>query len=130
DSSGEVLARTDENDAFAASLAEDPMVAPAISAATPFSGYWREGDRLYQAAIMPLARDQDLLGFLLVALQVNDALSQAVAKVSGAELGFWLPTDNDAVLVASSLDAAAAAELRAAFARHKAQWLPTMQAGG
>ncbi len=130
DSSGEVLARTDENDAFAASLAEDPMVAPAISAATPFSGYWREGDRLYQAAIMPLARDQDLLGFLLVALQVNDALSQAVAKVSGAELAFWLPTDNDAVLVASSLDAAAATELRAAFARHKAQWLPTMQAGG
>ncbi len=129
DPSGEVLARTDENDAFAASLAKDPLVAPAISAATPFSGYWRQGDRLYQAAIIPLARDQDLAGFLLVALEVNDVLAQAVAKVSSAEIAFWLPTKDDAALVASSLDAAAASELRRVFAEHKAQWLAAVQVG-
>ncbi len=129
DPSGEVLARTDENDAFAASLADDPLVAPAIKSATPFSGYWRQGDRLYQAAIMPLARDQDLVGFLLVALEVNDALSQAVAKVSSAEIAFWLPAKNDATLVASSLDAAAAGELRHVFAENKAQWLAAVQVG-
>lgn len=129
DASGEVLARTDENDAFAASLAEDPLVAPAIISATPFNGYWRQNDRLYQAAIMPLARDQDLIGFLLVALEINDALSQAVAKVSSAEIAFWLPTKDDAALVASSLDAAAATELRRVFAEHKAQWLPAVQGG-
>ena len=129
DPSGEVLARTDENDAFAASLADDPLVAPAIKSATPFSGYWRQGDRLYQAAIMPLARDQDLVGFLLVALEVNDALSQAVAKVSSAEIAFWLPAKDDATLVASSLDTAAAGELRHVFAEHKAQWLAAVQVG-
>ncbi|MEP6882903.1 MAG: protein kinase [Dokdonella sp.] len=129
DPSGEVLARTDENDAFAASLAKDPLVAPAISAATPFSGYWRQGDRLYQAAIIPLARDQDLVGFLLVALEVDDALAQAVAKVSSAEIAFWLPTKDDAALIASSLDAAAATELRRVFAEHKAQWLAAVQVG-
>ncbi len=129
DPSGDVLARTDESDAFVASLADDPLAAPAIAAATPFSGYWRQDDRLYQAAIMPLARDQDLIGFLLVALEVNDALSQAVAKVSSAEIAFWLPTDDDAVLVASSLDAVTASELRRVFAEHKTKWLPAMQAG-
>ncbi|MBL0163575.1 MAG: protein kinase [Xanthomonadales bacterium] len=129
DPSGEVLARTDENEAFATSLSDDSLVAPAISAATPFSGYWRQGDRLYQAAIMPLARDQDLIGFLLVAMEVNDALSQAVAKVSSAEIAFWLPTKDDATLIASSLDAAAAKELAHVFAEHKAQWMPAVQAG-
>jgi len=129
DASGEVLARTDENDAFAASMVEDPLVAPAIRDAAPFSGYWRQGDRLYQAAVMPLARDQDLLGFLLVALDVNDALSRSVAKVSSAEIAFWLPTSDNAVLVASSLDATAATELGRLFSTNKAQWLPAFKSG-
>jgi eukaryotic-like serine/threonine-protein kinase len=129
DASGEVLARTDENDAFAASLADDPLVAPAVREATPFSGYWRQGDHLFQAAIMPLARDQDLIGFLLVGLSVNDALSKSVAKVSGAEIAFWLPGKDDAVLIASSLDAPAAGELGHVFAENKASWLPAIQAG-
>ena len=80
DARGEVLARTDENEAFKASLAEDPLVASAVRDAAPFSGYWRLGDRLFQAAIIPLAQDQDLVGFLLVALAVDDGLSQSVAK--------------------------------------------------
>jgi eukaryotic-like serine/threonine-protein kinase len=129
DASGEVLARTDENDAFAASLAEDPLVAPAVREATPFSGYWRQGDQLFQAAIMPLARDQDLIGFLLVGLSVNDALSKSVAKVSGAEIAFWLPGKDDAVLIASSLDAPAASELAQVFSKNKAAWLPAILAG-
>jgi eukaryotic-like serine/threonine-protein kinase len=129
DASGEVLARTDENDAFAASLADDPLVAPAVRDATPFSGYWRKGDQLFQAAVMPLARDQDLIGFLLVGLSVNDALSKSVAKVSGAEIAFWLPGKDDAVLIASSLDAPAAGELAQVFSRNKAAWLPALRAG-
>ncbi|MET0230185.1 MAG: hypothetical protein ABW186_04565, partial [Rhodanobacteraceae bacterium] len=50
DPRGEVLARTDEAEAFKASLAKDPLVASAVKDAAPFSGYWRQGDKLYQAA--------------------------------------------------------------------------------
>ncbi len=130
DASGEVLARTDENESYAVSLAQDPLVQPALQASSPISGYWRVGDRLYQAAVMPLARDQDLVGFLLVALNVNDTLSQSVAKVSGAEIAFWLPVDDGATLVASSLDAGAATELNALFASRRAELLPAVRDGG
>jgi serine/threonine-protein kinase len=129
DANGDVLARTDENESFAASLAADPLVAPALESGEPISGYWRLGDRLYQAAIMPIARDQDLIGFLLVALSVSDALSQSVAKVSGSQVAFWLPTDAGATLVASSLEADAAGELGALFEQHRADLLPAVLEG-
>ncbi len=129
DARGEVLARTDETEAFKASLAKDPLVAPAVRDAAPFSGYWRQGARLYQAAVIPLAQDQDLVGFLLVALAVDDALSKSVAQVSGAQVAFLLPRDDGIALVASSLDAAHVKELDDALAAHKAELAPAVQGG-
>ncbi len=129
DAHGEVLARTDENEAFKSSLAEDPLVAPALRDAAPFSGYWRQGDRLFQAAVIPLAQDQDLAGFLLVALAVNDELSRSVAQVSGAQIAFVLPLDNGPVLIASSFDAPVASELKKALAEHRAELQPALVAG-
>ncbi len=129
DARGEVLARTDETEAFKASLAKDRLVAPAVRDAAPFSGYWRQGDKLYQAAVIPLAQDQDLAGFLLVALGVDDALSKSVAQVSGAQVAFVLPREDGATLVASSLDAAQVKELKDALAAHKAELQPAVQSG-
>ena len=104
DAKGNVLGRSDQTEAFQESLAQDPLVKPAIANAEPYSGYWRHGDKLYQAAIMPLAQDQNLVGFLLLAQGVNDELCRQVAKVSGAQIAFWLPVDKRLELVASSLD--------------------------
>jgi len=129
DARGEVLARTDQNEAFKASLAKDPLVASAVRDAAPFSGYWRLGDRLFQAAIIPLAQDQDLVGFLLVALAVDDGLSRSVAQVSGAQIAFLLPREDGTALVASSFDAAAAGELKQALSNKKAEILPAVQSG-
>jgi len=129
DARGEVLARTDESEAFKASLADDPLVSPAVRDAAPFSGYWRQGDGLLQAAVIPLAQDQDLVGFLLVALAVNDELSRLVAQVSGAQIAFWLPRDDGATLVASSFDAPVAAELKQALAARRAEVLPAVLVG-
>ncbi len=111
DAKGAVLGRSDQTEAFQESLADDPLVRPAIDKAAPFSGYWRQGDKLYQAAIMPLAQDQDLVGFLLLAQSVNDELGRQVAKVSGAQIAFWLPKDKHLLLVASSFDEASAKAL-------------------
>jgi HAMP domain-containing protein len=129
DDHGEVLARTDESEAFKASLAEDALVAPALRDAAPFSGYWRQGDRLFQAAVIPLAQDQDLSGFLLVALGVNDELSRSVAQVSGAQIAFVLPLADGPALIASSFDAPVANELKKTLAAQRAELQPTLLAG-
>ena len=92
DAKGNVLGRNDQTEAFRESLADDPLVRPAIAKAAPFSGYWRQGDRLYQAAIMPLQQDQNLVGFILLAQTINNEFCQQVAKISGAQIAFWLPT--------------------------------------
>jgi serine/threonine-protein kinase len=129
DADGGVLARTDESEAFQASLADDALVGAAVRDAAPFSGYWRQGDQLYQAAVIPIAQDQDLVGFLLVALAINDELSRSVAQVSGAQLAFWLPGREGAMLVASSFDAAIATELKQVLKVRHAQLLDAMQGG-
>jgi len=129
DPRGEVLARTDESEAFKASLAEDPLVGSAVRDAAPFSGYWRQDDRLYQAAVMPLAQDQDLVGFLLVAHAVDDELSRAVAQLSGAEIAFLLPRDDGVTLIASSFDTAGTTELRQALAARRSELEPAVQSG-
>ncbi|TDR39152.1 serine/threonine-protein kinase [Tahibacter aquaticus] len=112
DGKGEVLARTDQADAFTESLAADPLVAPALAEARPLSGYWRQNDKLFQAAIVPLAQDQNVVGFLLLAQTVDDELARKVAQVSGAEIAFWMPLAGKPALIASSFDSAAASQLR------------------
>jgi len=129
DARGEVLARTDQNEAFKASMADDALVAPSVRDASPFSGYWRQEDRLFQAAVIPMAQDQDLVGFLLVALAVDDELSRDVARVSGAQIAFWLPREDGATLVASSFASPAASELKQALAAHRAEVLPAVLVG-
>jgi HAMP domain-containing protein len=129
DAHGEVLARTDETEAFKSSLAQDALVAPAVRDASRLSGYWRQGDRLFQAAVIPLAQDQDLAGFLLVALAVNDELSRSVAQVSGAQTAFLLPLEDGPAVIASSFDPSIAAELKNALAGHRAELQPALAAG-
>jgi serine/threonine-protein kinase len=90
DAKGNVLGRSDQTEAFRESLADDPLVQPAIEKAAPFSGYWRQGDKLYQAAVMPLQQDQTLVGFVLLAQAVNNELCRQVAKTSGAQIAFWM----------------------------------------
>ena len=115
DDKANVLARSDESDAFDTSLAEDPLVAATQAKNTPQSGFWRMGEALYQAAILPLAQDDTLVGYLLLAQKVDDALSQDIARASEAETAFWLPTESGLALAASSLPDAREAALSAAF---------------
>ncbi|HVH34777.1 MAG TPA: cache domain-containing protein, partial [Tahibacter sp.] len=116
DGKGEVLARTDQTEAFTESLAADPLVAPALAEARPLSGYWRLANKLYQAAIVPLAQDQNVVGYLLLAQSVDDALARKVAQVSGAEIAFSMPVGGKPTLVASSLEPTLATPLREVLA--------------
>jgi serine/threonine-protein kinase len=129
DGKGNVLGRSDQTEAFQESLAKDPLVAPAIAKSEGVSGYWRLGDKLYQAAIFPLAQDQNLVGFLLLAQPVNDELCRDMARISGAQIAFWLPTEKRLELVASSFDDAGAKALREALTAQPVDVLAAVSAG-
>ena len=129
DAKGNVLGRSDQTEAYQESLATDPLVRPAIDKVQPFSGYWRLGDRLYQAAIMPLAQDQDLVGFLLLAQRVGDELSTKMEKISGAEIAYWLPQGDQLRLVASSLDEASRKALQEAASTQVPELMAAVKAG-
>ncbi|MBX3724516.1 MAG: protein kinase [Xanthomonadales bacterium] len=111
-----VLARTDSSEFFAEDLRDDPLVGAAHDALTPYSGYWRLDDALYQAAIVPLQQDRDLVGFLLLAVRVDDAFASRIAGVSGAQIAFLLDAPPGRV-IASSLAPEVAAGLPAALAQ-------------
>ena len=116
DGQGSTLVRTDRAESVQESLASDPLVAAALHDTPPFAGYWRQRDQLFQATIMPVVQDRDLLGYLLVAQGVTDALAQKVAQASGAQVAFRIPAAGKAALAASSLDASAAPQLLQALA--------------
>lgn len=100
-----VLARSDRAEAVEESFAGDPFVEQVVSELTPVAGFWRHGGQLYQAALMPLDQDQDLVGFLLVALAVDDELAGRVGRASGADQAVLLPTADQVAVVGSSLSA-------------------------
>jgi eukaryotic-like serine/threonine-protein kinase len=120
DAEGKVLARTDQREAFDQSFAGDPFFEPVLRELTPVSGFWRHDDKLYQAALMPLDQDQDLVGFLLIALEVNDALGQRVGRASGSDVAYLLPVGERTEIIGTSLDAAARDALVAALAADQA----------
>ena len=129
DAKGNVLGRSDQTEAFRESLADDPLVKPAVANAQPFSGYWRVGNKLYQAAITPLQQDQALVGFLLLAQNVNNELCQQMAKLSGAQIAFWLPVQDHLQLAASSLDEAGTKALQEALSAQPKDHLAAIMAG-
>jgi eukaryotic-like serine/threonine-protein kinase len=115
DPQGKVLARSDQTEAFEESMQGDRFVESGLKEATPISGYWRQGDRLYQAALWPLAQDQDLVGFLLVALTVDHELGARVGRASGAEIAFLLPSEQRITIAGASLETEGAAALQGAL---------------
>lgn len=105
DANGEVLARSDEEAALKQNLSGDVFLASAISEASPISGLWRQQNTLFQAAVMPILRGDDLLGFLALGEAVDADLAEEISKVSGADVAYVFVDNDQSVLSASSLDA-------------------------
>jgi len=116
DPRGGVLARSDRGEAFVQNLSADPLVAAALEKLTPQGGYWRFEGQLFQASIVPMTQDGGLIGFMLLAQRIDDALSRDLATTSGADVAFWIPGKPGPKLLASSLPAERAQALAAALA--------------
>lgn len=110
---GNVLARSDQPEPIEESLAEDPFIGSAVEPVAPISGYWRMQDALYQAAVWPLDQGGDLVGFLIVARAIDDAMGQRIRAISDADIAFLLPRSEGIAIAATSLEAAALADLDA-----------------
>ncbi len=85
---GRVLAHTDRPEAVGEDLASRPLVAAGLSDFGG-SGVWREGDRLFDAVIVPASRGGELNGFLVTGYRIDDALARRVQDVSRGEVVFF-----------------------------------------
>lgn len=118
DEAGRVLARSDAPGEFGAEP-DDPLVRRAVDGLVETTGLRVQDGRLLQVAIAPVTSEYTLAGFLLLGLEVDDAVAADVGDVGGAELVVLgrsgAGAGDGARVLASSLDDAATAALRDAL---------------
>ena len=110
DQNGTVLTRTDDPGASGEDLAADPLVAVALQEKQAF-GTWSRGEDLYHAAALPLVRNFEQVGYIIVALSINDALARQIQRISDADTVILVNSSTGPAVAASTLAPAAAEEL-------------------
>ncbi len=104
DADGRQIARSDQPMAAVRDLQNKTLMQQALDQLVPVSGYWQEADRVYQAAIVPLARGQNLIGFLLTGLQVDDRLTGQIGRLSGTDAVIVQHQAGNILPIGSTLD--------------------------
>ena len=116
DRNGVVLTRTDDPEAAGEDLSANPLVAVALEEKQAF-GTWAQGENLYHAAALPLVRNFDQVGYVIVALSINDALARQIQRISDADIVVLVNSSTGPAVTASTLAPAAAAELISSLRR-------------
>lgn len=98
------LARSDSAMATKRDFSNIELVRKAAEELLPDSGYFRENNSIYQAAIVPLARGRNLIGFLITGLKINDEFANNIAKLSGTEVIVTSVNNGIHEPIASSMD--------------------------
>jgi eukaryotic-like serine/threonine-protein kinase len=111
DAEGRVLVHTDRPDAGGRMLGEHPMVAPVIDDLIPEYGPWREGSRLFNVAVVPLATAFEVIGFLVTGLAIDDDVAADIKRVTGVDVAFITLDEGREHLGASTLDMRRAEQL-------------------
>ncbi len=79
------------------------FVAPVIEELTESTGIWLENERMYQAAIMPISLDYDLIGFVIAGLEIDKSLANEMKQVGGGDTLFLIAKKDQLINVASTL---------------------------
>lgn len=103
DPSGALMAESGGTTAHE-NLATDAVVAAALQAQAPQTGYWLREGHAYQVAVAPLANRDELAGYLVLGLDVDQALLQDVKQVSGADLVLLDTAAGTPAVVSATLD--------------------------
>jgi eukaryotic-like serine/threonine-protein kinase len=101
---GEVIAHTIEEDLIGSDMSDDPLVGDVIETLESATGYWLRNDNMFQVAAVPLADQQDLVGFLLTGLIVDDKFVKEIKSISGSELILFSNQDNKFKSIVGTLD--------------------------
>lgn len=103
--SGEVIARTEGVQIASEDLAQDAVVGPVIESLESATGYWFRDEGAFQIAVVPLADEETLVGFLVTGLIVDDKFAEEIKNISGSELAFMREHDGKVDAVVGTLDA-------------------------
>ena len=101
---GQVLVRTDRPGVAQQSLASHPLVAPVMADLVPEYGPWREGNRLFSVAVVPITTAFELVGFLVTGLAINDDVAADIKHVSGIDIAYFSLSSGRPALAASTLN--------------------------
>jgi eukaryotic-like serine/threonine-protein kinase len=101
DGEGFVLARTDESEAVDVSLADDALIQQAMENGAA-NGLWRQSGALFEVAVAPLVEGDNVQGYLLIGLNINDALAKSIQSVSGTEVLYLVAGDQGEMQLAAS----------------------------
>lgn len=83
---GMQIARSDQPVAPQRDLSDRALMKLAQQQLIPISGYWQENNQFYQAAVVPLARGSNLIGFLITGTQINDVMTTDMKQLTGTEV--------------------------------------------
>jgi HAMP domain-containing protein len=66
---------------------------------------WREGDHLYYAVAVPMTKNFELLGFMVTAFEITNALASRINAATGSDVAFVALDPGGVRVVASTLGA-------------------------
>lgn len=104
DRNGVVLTATDGK-----SKNEDLSAIPLVSVAlkeNKASGVWARGNQILHAVAVPLARNYELVGYIIVGYSINNTLATQVHRTGGAETLFLTNGSAGPTVAATTLEAA------------------------
>ncbi len=110
DADGELVARTDAPDTSAGVVGTDALIDAAFEAGTS-SGFWLDSGTLYTAVAVPLTQQFDLIGFLVLAHRLDDALAAEIKRLSSAEIAYLVEGGSGIAVMASTLNPVESARL-------------------
>jgi len=98
DPNGEIIVRTDRPARAAESRADHPMVASVMDELIPDYGPWREGSRLYSAAVVPVTTAFELVGFLVTGMLIDNSVANQIKQVTGVDIAYVSALDDPIAL--------------------------------
>ena len=101
---GEEIARTEGPEIAMEDPATDPVIGPVIESLESATGYWFRDEGSFQIAVVPLADEETLVGFLVAGLSVDEKFAEEIKNISGSELAFMRSTSAGLVPVVGTLD--------------------------
>jgi eukaryotic-like serine/threonine-protein kinase len=132
DANGRVLARAPKaEEQLEEVLAEDPLVSRVIKdpEGLGISGYWRDGGRIFEAAVQPIGVNDLLVGYVLLGTEVTQETAARIAKISAADVALFGNTGKSMNLIGSSFSGPAKSSLEKIIGDASAPISQTMMAG-